>query len=116
MKIIFVYNAESGIANSILDIGHKILKPDTYSCNLCQLTFGTFTENSEWKKFRKSSNHEMEFLHKDEFEKKYNEALNYPTVLQITKDGKLTELIKSERLDEINSVQELINIIEVDLE
>ena len=81
MKVIFVYNAESGAANSILDIGHKILKPDTYSCNLCQLTFGTFTENSEWKKLRKSSNHEMEFLHKDEFEKKYNETLNYPTIL-----------------------------------
>ena len=27
MKIIFVYNADSGFVNSLLDIGHKVIAP-----------------------------------------------------------------------------------------
>ncbi len=30
MKIVFVYNANSGLMNTVLDIGHKIISPDTY--------------------------------------------------------------------------------------
>ena len=73
MKIIFVYNADSGFVSSLLDIGHKVISPDTYSCNLCKMTYGVIGEREEWKKYRESSKDEMEFLHKDEFENKYKE-------------------------------------------
>lgn len=111
-KIIFVYNAESGIANSILDIGHKILKPDTYSCNLCSLTFGVLTENTKWKNFRKSSDSELEFLHKDEFERIYEERKNYPTILKLDDNNELEELVSKEKLNKINNIEELIQLIE----
>ena len=51
MKIVLVYNASNVMTNSILDIGHKILSPNTYACNLCSITFGIFSENEEWKNF-----------------------------------------------------------------
>lgn len=111
MKIIFVYYAKSGIGNSILDIGHKVLSPNTYKCNLCDLTFGLFTENAEWKKYRESSDYKLEFLHKDEFEKMYNEKRVYPIILGLNKENIFTELINSERLNTINTVKELINEI-----
>ncbi len=111
MKIIFVYNAKSGIGNSILDIGHKVLSPDTYKCNLCDLTFGLLTENTEWKKYRESSDYNLEFLHKDEFEKKYHEKRAYPIILKSNNDNIFTELISSKRINNINSVNELINEI-----
>lgn len=111
MKIIFVYNAKSGIGNSILDIGHKVLSPNTYKCNLCDLTFGILTENTEWKKYRESSDHKLEFLHKDEFEKKYSEKRVYPIVLGLNKANTFKELINSERLNNIKSVKELISEI-----
>lgn len=111
MKIIFVYNAKSGIGNSILDIGHKVLSPNTYKCNLCDLTFGLFKENAEWKRYRESSDYKLEFLHKDEFERRYNEKRVYPIILGLKKNNIFTELINCERLNKINSVDELINEI-----
>ncbi len=44
MDLIFVYNADSGKLNVLFDVGHKIVSPGTYKCDLCTLTHGTFTE------------------------------------------------------------------------
>ena len=60
MKLIFVYNADSGPISGLFDIGHKIISPDTYTCGLCKLTFDTFTEKQAWRAFRESSPFEME--------------------------------------------------------
>lgn len=108
MKIIFVYNANSGAINTLLDIGHKILSPQTYECNLCQITYGIVRETEEWKAFRESSTDELEFLHKDEFEEKYQEKRDYPVILKMNKDKKLEELLGTEELNRLKSGKELI--------
>jgi hypothetical protein len=82
MKLIFVYNADSGLVNTIKDMGHKVFNPRTYDCLLCSLTHGTFRELPEWKRFRERSTIPMEFLHRDEFEAKYGKKMQYPIVLQ----------------------------------
>ncbi|NNJ88405.1 MAG: GTPase [Eudoraea sp.] len=87
-KLVFVYNANSGIKNGLLDVAHKIIKPSTYECRLCELTFGTFREKSLWKKFRQDHEIEMEFLHKDEFLKtyasKFMPAYTFPIILEVS--------------------------------
>ncbi|MBI5556577.1 MAG: GTPase [Deltaproteobacteria bacterium] len=109
MKLVFVYNADSGLMNTMLDIGHKIVNPETYTCNLCKMTFDTFSENKKWKEFRESSDLEMEFLHRDEFEKKYGMKLDYPVVL---KDAAgLETVISRKQLDELRTLDELIKMI-----
>jgi hypothetical protein len=94
-KLIFVYNATSGKLNSLLDSAHKIASPDTYECRLCHLTFGVFKENELWARFRESltntnSSLQLEFLHKDEFEKQYWSKwlpkYSYPIILSLTDD------------------------------
>jgi len=109
MKIIFVYNADSGFVSSLLDIGHKVISPDTYSCNLCKMTYGVIGEREEWKKYRESSKNEMEFLHKDEFENKYKEKREYPIILKMNDSNELDELISKEELNGMKSVSELIH-------
>lgn len=108
MKLIFIYNADSGMMNTLLDIGHKVVNPDTYSCNLCKLTYGTFKENAKWKKFREESLHEMEFYHKDEFEKKYGVKFDYPLILKDEK-GELQEVVSKSVLEGFKSLDELID-------
>ncbi|MEN8142420.1 MAG: GTPase [Thermodesulfobacteriota bacterium] len=110
MKLIFVYNADSGLLNTLMDIGHKIIKPETYTCNLCDLTFGNFSENQKWKEFRESTAIEMEFLHRDEFEEKYQMELPCPVILKGPEP--LATAIPKERLDEMKSLDELINAVE----
>lgn len=108
MKLIFVYNANSGKRNALIDAGHKLFSPSTYPCSLCALTYDTFTENTIWKKFRKNSHYEMEFYHKDEFESKFPSVkLLYPTVLKL-EDHQLTTVLTPEILDDSLSVEDLI--------
>ncbi len=114
MKLIFVYNADSGLINNTLDIAHKILQPSTYSCSLCQLTHGSFREKKVWTTFRKSCDIPMEFYHKDEFEKQFKSKFlpkyKYPIVLS-TDDYELESLMTAKDLDTCTTVEELIEQI-----
>ena len=112
MKIIFVYNAKSGFVNSILDIGHKVISPKTYECNLCSITYGLMSEKKEWRKFKESSRDELVFLHRDEFEKKYKEKREYPIVLGINETDGLDVLISADTLNEMKSVNDLIHALD----
>ena len=110
MKLIFVYNADSGLLNKLMDIGHKIIEPETYTCNLCNLTFGNFTENQKWKEFRENTAIEMEFLHRDEFETKYKMKQDCPVILKGSEP--LDIAISKEQLEKFKSLDELISAVE----
>lgn len=93
---------------------HKLISPQTYNCSLCNLTYGVFTENKNWKEFRKSSEIAMEFLHRDEFLKqfasKFGAKFNLPVVL-IENKGELEMFISDQEINEIKSVKEFIDLI-----
>ena len=71
VTLVFVYNADSGLFNTVTDIAHKILSPKTYSCQLCALTHGYFSVREEWVGFLQTLEVECEFLHRDELHTKY---------------------------------------------
>ena len=110
MPVLFVYNADSGRLNTWLDIGHKLISPATYSCNLCALTHGLLTEREEWRQFRESSDTELIFLHRDEFEKQYGRqgGLSYPVVLQLTEGGDIDVVLSTEEINQFDELSELI--------
>ncbi|MGR3276141.1 GTPase [Acaryochloris marina NIES-2412] len=118
-KLIFIYNADAGLVNAALDIAHKVLSPDTYSCNLCMLTHDTFTERSAWQAFRESYSVPMEFLHKDEYEQKVNDQSSlkskkthsYPIILK-EDQGQIDIFIDTPELNAIKDVNRLINTIQ----
>ncbi|MDO6473629.1 hypothetical protein [Maribacter sp. 1_MG-2023] len=67
-KILFIYNANSDTGSKMLDFAHKIINPATYNCNLCSLTYGSFTENKQWAAFRErflAKGYKLEFFYKD---------------------------------------------------
>jgi len=113
-KILFIYNANSDTGSQLFDFAHKILNPATYDCKLCSLTFGNFTENKQWKTFRKSllaKGYELEFLHKDEFVKsyksKFGHAFTYPIILVETAYD-LEVLLSTPTLNAMETVEELV--------
>ena len=65
--LLFVYNADSGLFNTLADIGHKIFSPATYPCTLCAITHGVLAERTEWRAFVQSLGATCEFLHRDQF-------------------------------------------------
>ena len=114
-KLIFIYNADSGLKNALLDSAHKILSPSTYDCKLCDITFGVFSEDKLWKKFREQANLEMEFLHKDEYKKlyasKFGNKYTFPIILAQV-DNDLQVFVGTEEMNNLEDAESLTKIIQ----
>jgi len=110
MELLFIYNADSGKLNALFDIGHKIVNPESYSCNLCNLTHGTFAERKEWKRFRESTSLDLVFLHRDEFEMRFGQTFSYPIVLKKEESG-LEVFVSTEELNSASDPTKLIELI-----
>ncbi|MFX1374433.1 MAG: hypothetical protein ACFFA0_01345 [Promethearchaeota archaeon] len=122
-KLIFVYNADSGgFFTGFKDTLHKTFRKSTYQCNLCAVTFGAFGMKKDWKnfvndldvpvEFKKKDKFQFEFLHKDEFNEKYNvKDTKFPSAYILDKSG--IELFISQHemnaVKEIDELKELVN-------
>ncbi|MBX0289437.1 hypothetical protein K3G63_03260 [Hymenobacter sp. HSC-4F20] len=70
-ELLFVYNADSGLGNALLDTLHKTLAPATYSCSLCAVTYGAVSMRPEWRAFLKNLPARTSFLHRNELRQHY---------------------------------------------
>ena len=112
LTLIFVYNANSDFFSSIVDVIHKIVSPKTYQCNLCAITYGAVSMKQEWKKFIDNLPLKSEFLHRDEFFKKYKiKNTKLPKVF-IKKKEKVEVLISSNEIDKCKNLEDLKNLVE----
>ncbi len=112
MKLIFVYNAKSGVKTMVKDFFHKLISPSTYPCSLCDLTYGFVSERKEWKDFINRMDIDMDFHHIDDFEDKYQQKFIYPVVVGVDNSGELSEIISKEELDAFSSLEHLMKDVE----
>lgn len=70
-RLLFVYNADSGLYNTLADIGHKLISPGTYQCQLCSLTHGYLRERDAWRDFLEGLPATCEFLRRDQFRERW---------------------------------------------
>ncbi|MBI3546918.1 MAG: hypothetical protein HY081_10100 [Gammaproteobacteria bacterium] len=110
--LIFVYNADSGFVNALLDTGHKIVSPQTYACHLCELTHSVFSMRDEWKRFVDGLKLSVEFLHRDELMNQYSiKNAQLPAVFLKTDTG-LQEWISREEIINCRSLDDLTCLID----
>ncbi|SNR28671.1 hypothetical protein [Hymenobacter mucosus] len=74
-ELLFVYNANAGALNGLLDTLHKTLSPSTYACSLCAVTYGAARMRPEWREFLQSLPVSATFLHRNEL------AQQHPSLL-----------------------------------
>ncbi len=99
MKLLFIYNANSDKISVALDFVHKIVSPSTYNCDLCAITYGNFGIKKVWEDFIKGLPMETEFLHKDEFQKKYpGNTTSFPAVFKL-EDSKWEPCISAKEME-----------------
>ncbi len=111
-KLIFVYNADDGVLNSIMDAAHKLFAPSTYQCALCVITHGALTMRSEWKEYMSNLPYETRFYYRDSFRKDWPTVnADMPAIFFQTKEGKLSLLVPKEDLESISSVAQLAAIL-----
>jgi len=109
--IVFVYNADSGLFNTLTDIAHKVFAPETYECNLCAITYGNFSMRQEWQEFLETLDRELEFLHRDELAKRYGMAdVELPAIF-LKKVDTLELWIGAEKINACKDIDDLKRLI-----
>jgi hypothetical protein len=111
-RLVFVYNADSGLFNTASDIAHKLFSPETYPCRLCTISHGYFTQRSAWKALIESLNADCEFLHRDQFRAAHPElgTIDLPAVLRVLGTS-LVPCVSARQIRECESPDDLRRLI-----
>ena len=109
-KVLFVYNADSGLLNFVLDAAHKLFSPSTYPCNLCALTY-TPTGLPRWRRFVKTLPWPVEFIHKDELTEQYD-TTDVPLPAAFVWDGQTVQpWIDAEEMNSYQTLEALMTAV-----
>jgi hypothetical protein len=109
--LVFVYNAESGVFNTLADAAHKIFSPRTYQCNLCALTHSAVGMRREWREFLDGLEAPLEFLHADELKKRYG-VVGAPLPAIFRRDGeKIETLVGADSINACRTLDDLKRLI-----
>lgn len=107
-QLIFVYNADSGIFNSVVDSMKKLADPGSYECNLCRVTHGVVKMRNPWREYLESLPYEKIFLHRDELANQYPSKtdLELPAIL-IKRGSDFSILLSAREIEEITTIGDL---------
>ncbi len=112
MKLVFIYNADSGFLNAVLDSVRKTVSPSSYPCSLCAITYGLVRMEPVWKRYLDQLPIKTIFLHRDEVSAVYPEMqLQLPTIL-LDRDDVIKILVAAPELDQMKSVDTLIKALD----
>lgn len=112
MKLIFVYNANAGIAAGIMDSIHKTLSPATYPCGLCAITYGAVRMKPRWKAWLAAQLFDSVFYYRPDFRATYPDLdVDLPVIL-IERDGQCETLVTADEFKGSATVDALIGLIE----
>lgn len=115
-RLVFVYNANAGLLAGALDSIHKTLSPDTYACDLCELTHGIFNMRPQWRQYLKELPIEASFYHRPDFRLAFPELADEPLpVVGIVEEGQFTKLLDVDALGQINNVDQLVSALKAKL-
>ncbi len=111
-KLIFVYNVNSNPFALVGATVSKLVSPDTYTCNLCKLTYPVISMDKEWNKFLETLPLEKEFLHKDEFKSKFPQLNDTKLPVIFIKEGEeIKVLITSDEINQQKNISQLKELI-----
>lgn len=109
--LLFVYNADSGALNFLMDAAHKIFSPATYPCNLCAVTY-TVSGLPRWRRFVKSLPWPVEFLHRDELAEQYGRRDADLPAAFMWDGNQLDVWIDAEEMNSFKTLEELIKSVQ----
>ncbi|UAB78055.1 hypothetical protein INR77_15055 [Erythrobacter sp. SCSIO 43205] len=121
-RLICVYNADTGLIEGLIHAVHKAVRPETYPCSLCALTYGAVSMSGDWKAFWKGLDAEVEFYHRDDFTRDFPEfgdggprEVPLPVIMIIEASAEPRVLISDKELGAMADVEELMARVEREL-
>ena len=111
LTLVFVYNADGGLFNTLTDIAHRIFSPQTYQCKLCAITYSVSGMKKKWKEFLDSVAMPMELLHRDELRERCAiDDVSLPAIFKKVND-ELVVWIDAEAINSCRTVEDLKQLI-----
>ncbi|WDA41880.1 hypothetical protein [Erythrobacter sp. BLCC-B19] len=115
-RLILVYNADSGWLNAVKDAVWKVVRPATYPCSLCALTYGWVSMHGGWRRFLDGLPLARVFHHKDDFAAAFpGLAIALPAILLAEGDAPPRVLASAAELDALPDLAALIALVEARL-
>ena len=112
-RLILVYNADSGLLNAVKDAVWKVVKPSTYPCSLCALTYGWVSMHGQWRRFLDRLPHAKVIHHKDDFAAAIPELnIALPAILVAEGRTRPEVLVSANELDGLPDLDALIALVE----
>ena len=105
-ELIFVYNVSSDLIGRLKGFAHKIISPQTNSCNLCQVTHGNIRMHREWAEFIQELPYKVSFQYKDQWDNYHD----FPVVL-LKKGEEIITVLSPEELNQAELLEELIDLV-----
>ncbi|MEM1194560.1 MAG: hypothetical protein AAGH57_00525 [Pseudomonadota bacterium] len=114
-RLILVYNADTGLIQALMHAVHKQVRPETYPCSLCALTYGAVSMRGDWKRFWRSLDAQVDFYHRDDFTRDFPtlgtgglREVALPSILISDAGEEPRVLIGDQELDAMADVNELM--------
>lgn len=110
-RLILVYNADSGLPNALKDAVWKVVRPSTYPCSLCALTYGYVSMHGQWRRFLARLPHFKVFHHRDDFAQAFPElTVALPAILLVEAGAPAQVLISADELKALPDLDALIQL------
>ena len=111
-RLILVYNADSGLLNAVKDAVWKVVRPATYPCSLCALTYGWVSMHGRWRRYLEGLPQTKVFHHKDDFARAFpGLAIPLPAILLAESDAPPQVLVSAAELDALSDPEALIALV-----
>lgn len=116
-RLILVYNADSGLLNAAKDAVWKVVRPATYPCSLCALTYGWVSMHRRWRRFLARLREAKVFHHRDDFARAFpGQEIALPAILLAEDDAPPQVLVSAAELDALPDLEALIALVTARLE
>ena len=121
-RLLIVYNADSGLIQALMNAVHKQVRPSTYPCSLCALTYGAVSMRGEWKRFLDALDFDIVFHHRDDFTAAFPQLgtggadeVKLPAILTAGPGEEPSVQVPAEELDVMRNAAELMAVLEAKL-
>jgi hypothetical protein len=112
MRLVFVYNGDSGVASGLIHYVHKIVSPSTYKCSLCALTYNALGRRGDWERYLARLEAAPVFLHRDEFRRRYPTAVDPLPAVFLDREGRLELVLGKVELDACRDLDALTEALD----
>ena len=122
-RLLCVYNADTGLIEALRHAVHKAVRPATYPCSLCALTYGAVSMRGDWKAFWRGLDARVDFYHRDDFARDFpalgnggEREIALPVILTSEAGEEPRVLVSNSELDAMAGVDELMALVTARLE